>query len=97
MDGVRAGAARRVEDRIDIQITLGGRGGANPHGGVRRANVRRRSVGIGERRHRFDAQFTAGADDPQRDFAAVCDQETADRCHECQDGLRFSRKARMPS
>jgi hypothetical protein len=32
------------------------------------------AVDLGVHRNRFDTQLLAGAQDPQRDFTAVCDQ-----------------------
>ena len=48
MNGVGAGADGRVEDGLDPQVALGGRGWAHADGFVGEGHVGRRDVGLAE-------------------------------------------------
>ena len=60
------------------QIALGGRRRPDRDGAIGRDHVRRARVGVGVHRDALDAELAAGADDPERDLAAVGDEEPAD-------------------
>ena len=66
------------DDVGDVQIGIGRRGRADAHGFVGKADVHR--IGVGGRMDgdRLDAHFVAGAMDPERDLAAVGDQQLFD-------------------
>ena len=74
MHRVGAGARRGRDDRVAVQVRRGA-GTRERDGVVRRGDVR--SVGVVRRvhRHRRDAEFPCGADDPQCDLAAVGDEQ----------------------
>ena len=60
-------------------------------------HVRRLRVGVGEDRDRFDAHLAAGADDPDRDLAAVGDQNRFNiRLSRIDTTRRGTRKAADP-
>ena len=69
------------------------------HGLVGLAHVERAAVGLGVDGHGRDAHRAAGAGHAHGDLAAVRDQDLPEgrRAHAAQPGLRFSRKARIPS
>ncbi len=75
VDGRGAGAARGGDDGRGIEIGAGALGGADGVGGVGQAHVQRVAVGRGIDRDGADAEAPAGADDADRDFAAVGDQD----------------------
>ncbi len=67
--GLRAGGPGGGDHLVDVEV------GADPHGLRGGADVRRGGVEVGVDRDRADAQPVAGADDAQRDLAAVGDQD----------------------
>ena len=75
MDGVGAGDLAGGEQARDVEIALGRRRRADADALVGQAHVH--GVGVGRRMHRDrgDADFLAGALDPERDLAAVGDQD----------------------
>ena len=75
MDGLAAGGHGDFEDRADVQIAGRNRRGADAVALVGEADVHRFAVGLGIDRHRRDAHLLAGAYDPQRDLAAVGDED----------------------
>ena len=74
MDGVGAGDLAGGEQARDVEIALGGRRRADAHALVGEPHVH--GVGVGRRVHGDggDADLLAGAQDPERDLAAVGDQ-----------------------
>ena len=75
MNRLGAGQLRRFDDPVAAQIALARRRRPDEHRFVGLAHVRRARVGVGVDGDRRDAQLAAGADDPQRDLAAVGDQD----------------------
>jgi hypothetical protein len=75
VDGRGAGAARGGDDGAGIEIGAGALGGADGVGGVGQAHVQCVAVGRGIDGDGADAEALAGADDADRDFAAVGDQD----------------------
>ena len=75
MDGVGAGDLAGRQQGRDVEVALRRRRRADAHALVGEAHVHR--VGVGGRVHRDggDAQLPAGAQDAQRDLAAVGDQD----------------------
>ena len=78
VDGLRAGAARRVDDRVDAQVALPCRRGPDADRGVGLGDVPGVGVGVAEDRDRADSHGPQGADDPHGDLAAVGDQDGVD-------------------
>jgi hypothetical protein len=74
VDRLRARAPRRVEHRLDREVRLGRRRGAEAQRRVGRADVWRAAVGVGVDGDRPEPERPRGAQDPQRDLAAVGDQ-----------------------
>ena len=74
MDRFGADPPRRVEDRVRVEIALGGRGRADADRGVGGADVQRPGIGVGMDRRRPDAQAPAGRGDTAGDLAPVGDQ-----------------------
>ena len=75
MDGVHALVQRGGEELFHVQVGLARRGRADQHGFFGVAHVQRVRVRFGVDRHGADAEFLAGADDPDGDFAAVDDED----------------------
>jgi hypothetical protein len=76
--GVNGGGARTpggVDQLVDAEVTLAGRGGPDVHRPVGGPHKRGGAVGVGIDRHRLESLFVAGADDPEGDFAAVGDED----------------------
>ena len=69
--GLGAGAARGVDDGVDVQVGLAGRSRAEADRRVRLPDVPRVGVGVGVHGHRADAEAAQGADDAHGDLAAV--------------------------
>ena len=106
MDGVGAARPGSVEDAGDREIAVGGRSRTDPDGAIGGGDVGRLPVGVGEHGDRLDAQLAARAHNPHGDFAAIGDQQAPDHVASCRalgvlarqvGGLRFSRKAVIPS
>ena len=76
VDHARLGArgGYDLEDAVDVQVRLRARRRADRPGLVRHAHVQRIPVGFGVNGDGGDAEAPAGADDADRDFAAVGDQ-----------------------
>jgi hypothetical protein len=96
MHGIGVSLAGGVEQRRNREVALTRIGGTDPDRLVRLSDVPRVDVRVRVDRHARDARLTAGADDAPRDLPAIRDEQAADR-HQAQSGLRFCRKARMPS
>ena len=73
--GVGAGDLAGGEQARHVEIALGGGRRADAHALVGEAHVH--GIGVGRRvhGHRGDADFLAGAQDPERDLPAVGDQD----------------------
>ena len=76
--GLGAGVAAGLDDGLDLEVALGGRGGADPHGDVGLAHVPGAGVGVGVDGDRTDAQRAQGADHAAGDLAAVGDEHGAE-------------------
>ena len=75
MDGIGIGDFGGTDDRLHVQIAFGARRRTDADALIGQLHMQCLTVGIRMHRHRFDAQFLAGADDPQGDFAAIGDQD----------------------
>ena len=75
MDGVGAGDLAGGDERRDVEIAVAGRRRADADALVGEADVH--GVGVGGRMHRHggDAELLAGAQDAERDLAAVGDED----------------------
>jgi hypothetical protein len=78
VDGVDVGDFRGADDPVGAQVAVGALGSADADGFVCELDVERLDVGLGVDGEGFDAQFAAGADNAQGDFAAVGDQNLLD-------------------
>ena len=75
MDRVASGGLGRGHDLFGVQI----RCGADAAQRVRLiglCGMERPDVVLGKNRHRPDTHLGGGANDPNRDLAAICDQQT---------------------
>src|SRR5262245_11579694 len=75
MNGVSSGDFRGADHSWHVQVAVGAAGGSNPDIFVRKLHVQRVFVGLRIHGHRADAQLAARINDPQRNFAAVRDQD----------------------
>ncbi len=80
MDGIGAGLADRLEDLLDDDIGLVGRGRADMNGLVGHLHMQRVTVGVRIDGDGLDAHLLGGLDDPAGDFATIGDQQFLD-CH----------------
>ena len=71
MDGIGAGAAGGIDQAIDPQVALRRRVAADVHRLVGKPDVARRAIAIGIDGDRADPHVAAGADDANRDLAAI--------------------------
>jgi hypothetical protein len=101
MDGVRADLPCRLDDRVDVEVTLERRRRADAHGLVRLEHVQRGAVGVRVDDGRRDAHVAARPDHPDSDLTPVDYEDllhvvtySLDSSHA---GFRFSRNADMPS
>ena len=78
MDRIGAGALRRVEDAIDLEIALHDGRRADPHRLVGHCDMLRVRVGVGVDGDGAQAHPARGADDPAGDLAAIGDEEGGD-------------------
>ena len=81
MDRVGAGDLGRGQDRHRVQVAVGGLGRADADALVGEADMHGRGVGRGVDRDRGDAHLAAGAQDAQRDLAAIGDQDLVEHAH----------------
>nr|KEP22625.1 hypothetical protein DA06_18635 [Georgenia sp. SUBG003] len=87
VDGVRAGAARDVEDLARVQVRLRGAHATEGEGLVRQLHVERVAVRVRVHPDRGDAGVGAGPGHPDRDLAAVGDEHLPQRAMRArQDG-----------
>ena len=75
MDGVGAGDLGGGDEARDLEVGVARRRGADADVVVGEADVQRLAVGLGVDGDRLDAELAAGANDAQRDLAAICDQD----------------------
>ncbi len=73
MDSVAAGAACDVDELVDAEITFAGGRGADGVGFVGQANVEGGAVGFTKDGGGADAEFAAGTENSDGDFAAIGD------------------------
>ncbi len=73
MNGVATGAACDVDQLVDAQIAFARGCGADGISFVGEANVQRGAVGFAEDGDGRDAEFAAGSDNANGDFAAIGD------------------------
>src|SRR5271157_4926558 len=71
MDRLRSAAACDVEDLVKVEIRFAGCRRTDMVRVVGLAHMQRFAVHVGEHGDRLDAHLAAGADDADRDFAAV--------------------------
>ena len=74
MDGIYVGDFRRADDGRNIQIAQGKLRRPDANGFIGKPHWQRIAIGLTVDGDRADAQFLAGADHAQGNFAAVCDQ-----------------------
>jgi hypothetical protein len=81
VDGVRARHQRGRDDVRDVQVALGGR--RRPHADrlIGHSRVQAVPVGLGEDRHRADAELPACPYDAERDLAPVGDEYLSELVH----------------
>jgi hypothetical protein len=75
-------AARAFGDRDDprgVQVALARRRGADRIRGIGRPDVQRIAVDVAVNRGRADAEVVAGANDAERDLAAIGDEDGGER------------------
>jgi hypothetical protein len=78
MDGVGARHFRGGDDAIGLQIAIPRRRTADADGPIGQGEVTRSPVFLRKNADRLDIQFPAGAEDAERDLAAVGDQHAAE-------------------
>src|SRR5690606_21511059 len=88
-DGVRD--LGRRDDRRHVQVALLRARRADTHGLVREQDVLQRRVGRRVHGHRLDAELAAGAQNAQRDLAAIGDQNLVE--HACPDQVSMMNNA----
>ena len=74
MDGVDVGDFSRGDDGGDVEIAVGGARRADADGLVGKANVERVAIGFAVDGDGANAEFAAGVEDAQRNFAAIGNQ-----------------------
>ena len=83
MDRIHVGDFRRADHGGNVQIALRQLRRADADGLVGKAHVQGVAVGLAVDRDRADAQFLAGADDPQRNLTAIGDQDFLEHAIVC--------------
>ena len=78
VDRLRVGHFCRGDDRRNVEIAPRRGGGPDAHGFVRQAHILRLAIGFGVHHHRLDAELAAGPLDPQRNLAAIGDENLAE-------------------
>ena len=98
VDRFGPGLRGRREDRVDPQVALGRRRRPEPDGDVGHPDVLGVGVRVAVDRDRLHPQLVAGTDDPDRDLAAVGDQDPAEgragRAHAARPSLRKDGRSR---
>jgi hypothetical protein len=79
MDRVAARAFRYFDDPRGVEVALARRRGADRVRRVGGADVQRVAVDVAVDRGRADAEIVAGADDAERDLAAIGDEDGGER------------------
>ncbi len=97
MDRLRTRFAGHLEQPIDAEVALRRRGRTDLDGQVGGAHVRAQAIRRRIDGDRLEALLVAGADDAQRDFAAVRDEHSGDWCHWRRDGGDGGALRRRPS
>ena len=82
MDRLAAGSARRLDQPADVEVRIDRRRRPDRHGELRGADVRRQTISVRIDGDRFEALLVAGADDAERDFAPVGDEDARDLSHQ---------------
>ena len=75
MNRLGAGAARRLDDRSDVEVTLTRRGGTDQHGFVGVRHVGGRGVRLGVHGHGGGTDVAASAHDTARDLSTIRDED----------------------
>ena len=75
MNRVGAGDLGGGDDARNVEIRVARRRRPDAHVVVGEPHVQRFAVRLGVDRHRLHVELAAGADDPQRDLAAIGDQD----------------------
>jgi hypothetical protein len=78
VDGLGPGAAGGVDDALAHEVALRRRARADVHRLVGLAHVRGAGVGVAVHGDRAHAELLAGADDAERDLAAIGDEDLAE-------------------
>ena len=79
MHGIGAGGPGGRDDPVDGEIALGRGRRSQQHRLVGEQHVERLPVGLGEDGDAGDAHLAAGSDDPDRDLAAIGDEDLLER------------------
>ncbi len=99
VDRLGARALDRLDQLLDVEVALGGRPGAEQVGLVGALDVERVAVELGVDGDGRDPELLAGADDSDRDLAAVGDQDlrehAAGTLPPCRGDCSTSRLARV--
>ena len=96
VDRVGAGDLGGADDRRDVQVAVGAPRRADADVLVGEAHVQRVLVGLGVDGHGLDAELAAGADDAQRDLAAVGDQDLLEHQAAVSGQAGFMANSRSP-
>src|SRR5215212_6564975 len=81
MDRLGAGPPRSVDDPLLVEVALGGRARSDQVRLVGDGGVEGQAVGIRVDGHGPDPELAKGAKNPDRDLAAVGDQNLSERSH----------------
>jgi hypothetical protein len=79
MDRIASRSFGDLDDPRGVEVALAGRRGADRIGRVGGADVQRVAVDIAVDRGRADAEVVAGANDAERDLAAIGDEDGGER------------------
>ena len=86
MNRVCIGHFSRAQNARDVAIALIARGRANTHVFISHPDVQGIAVGLRVNGDRLQAQLFAGADNPQRDFAAVRNENFFEQGYDLENG-----------
>jgi len=95
MNGVDVGDFGGGDDGRHVEIAVGGPGRTDADGLVGKADVERVAVGLGVDGDRADAEFPAGVDDAECDFATIGDENFTK--HGPRDGSRLAGRGNAAS
>jgi len=95
---LRAGNFRRCDNGGHVEIAVLGRRRSDADALVGQAHVHRRPIGGRVHRDGLDAQFATGAQNTQRDFAAVGDEDFVEHlsANPQSQGFRRTQRAERP-